>query len=143
MAEEDVQVTAQRLATLFDGMIAAWADRVSVTERLEEFQREGSPAPPPQQPVEDLMVLARHARARKRHDDNLEAMLVAKAKYVEEYEQAAALLVAELVPEDISGIHTYLSAIRTYQGQAYPDLQGNTYVIDIRPDSVSVRLHEQ
>ena len=137
MAEEDLEFTARRLARLFDNLIAAWAERESVIERLEEFQREGPPAPPPRQPVEDLMVLARHARARRRHDKQMMETIAAKEKADIVYDKAAAALVTELVPESISGTQTYLSVTRTYpEGD-------NTYIIDILPDSASVRLQER
>ena len=134
MVEEDLEVTAQRLAELFDDLIAAWAEREAVAGNLE-VEREGPPTPPQPQPVEDLMVLARHALERKRHAKDLMAATVAKDRADVAYDEAATALVMELVPENIGGTQTYLSVTHT-------DPEGNTYIIDIRPDSVSVRRQE-
>jgi hypothetical protein len=136
MAEEDLKLTARKLSGLFDDLIIAWREREAVAERLEEVEREGPPAPPQPQPVEDLMVLARHARERKRHAKDLMAATVAKDRADVAYDEAATALVMELVPENISDTQTYLSVTRTYP-------EGDTYIIDILPDSVIVRLQEQ
>ena len=135
MTEEDLQLTARRLSSLCDDLILAWEEREAVTGRLRKVQREGPPAPPQPQPIEDFTVLARHARERKRHAKHLMETTTAKEEADIAYATAAAALVAELVPEDISGEHTYLSVAHTY-----PD--GSTYIIDIRPDSASVRRQE-
>ena len=143
VAEEDLQVTAQRLATLFEELIGAWVVRESLTERLEAYEGEGPLAPPQQQPVEDLLVLAQHAHAKRRHDRELMEMITTKEVADKDYEEAAAALVVELVPENISGPQPYLSIIRPHRTTSDPDVPLKNYVIDVFSDTASVRLHQE
>ena len=136
MAEEELEHIQRRLSELLDNLIKAWAERESVEDRVEELRREGLPAPPQPQPVEDLAVLAQHARATRLHDSHRRATLRAMEGADKAYADIEAELLKELVPENLTGTQTYLSVTHTHP-------EGVSYLIDIRPDSIIVRRQEQ
>ncbi|HZB83129.1 MAG TPA: hypothetical protein VE288_09860 [Rubrobacteraceae bacterium] len=127
----------QSLADLFDSLIVAWVDREFARKQWEEMQREEPPTPPPQhqQPVDDLRVVARYVQARDTYDGNLAFTEDQKERAETAYE-ALVGRTKEFIPEPISVIHTY-------RGPGNPDLRGKNHIIDILPDSISVRPQEQ
>jgi hypothetical protein len=135
MTRHDLEVTARRLSSLFDDLIGVWIDLESIRKQLEELQREDPPTPPQQQPIEDLRIVARYVRDREVYDQNLDSTLHRKRQFESAYEDLVTEI-KELIPDDISIIHSY-------QGPGRPDLRGKNLIIEIHGDSISIQSQEQ